>query len=80
MLVFRLCCNNCVFFKVVGGFRGRNERESHQRSFCTQALAFATLKTGVVEACLSEMVARHDAFVLLFPLFYTVGGLRIYQI
>ena len=45
--------------------------------FVTQALPFATLKTGVVEACLSEMGVRHDAFVLLFPLFYTVGGLRI---
>ena len=45
--------------------------------FVTRAFALATLKTGVVEACLSEMGVRHDAFVLLFPLFYTVGGFRI---
>ena len=45
--------------------------------FATQAFALATLNTGAVEACRSEMGVRHDKFVLLFPLFYTVGGLRI---
>ena len=77
MLMFRLCCSTCVIFLVVSGFRGRNKRESHQRGFVTQAFALATLKTGAVEACRSEMGVRHDAFVLLFRLFYTVGGFRI---